>query len=225
MQNLYVFVSKMIIFLQILINMRSKDTFKKHSIIKILGLFGAIIVFFVTVMPYVTGKQDLPTLLNSISNIEGDKNKEEHLSVMVPDKILKDNKNTDSEIKPKNTHSQNQPTTLSSGIPSKLDYENKIGNKKQEKISKSRFNTKFRYPCSGNIDQIAGISLNHVHVTPSITSPSQPPVDGGAKVKINNTIYRDNKNWYEIIYVTGSQKYKGWLPTIYVIPSSNCHDN
>lgn len=124
------------------------------------------------------------------------------------------------------TNPKNQNKTIMRDVISRNSVdENKISNKKQDKISKSRFKTVIRYPCLGNIDQILGVSLNHVHVTPSIASPSQPPVEGRAKVKINKTIYRDNKNWYEIIYVTNGQEYNGWLPTNYVLLSSDCYNN
>lgn len=215
------------------------DRIKNHQVITILISVGAVVGFLVTILPYITGVPDLPTLVKSFSTTEvnkdegdrneGVENKAERPSARAPDKMIKTapiaapkiKQNTDPVIK----SDKIKPTVVSDGISQKPVDQNLVRNKKQKEIPKIRFSADFTYPCSGSIDQFAGVSLNHVHVMPTTSSPSQPAVEGGANVNINKSIFRDNKNWYEIIYVTNGQKITGWLPTNYVIPSTDCQNN
>ena len=212
------------------------DRIKNHPAIATLVSVGAVVAFLVGVLPYLTGEPDLPSLVKSFSTAELNREKgpgndeveikSKKLSATTPDKTPKTTpiaapivkENTDPGMKPDDI----KPTVLGDGGSSRPVEQDKGIKKKQQETSKIRLSVNFTYPCSGNIDQFPGVSLSHVRVMPTTNSPSQPPVEGGATVKINKSIFRDNKNWYEIIYVNNGQQINGWLPTSYVIPSSDC---
>ena len=164
-------------------------------------------------------------MLDSIWKSENSENKKEIASIEMPKKISENKNKATLGSKSEKNKSTLQPENMrisNLNASAAVTYESKIP---QEKIIKNQLNTKINFPCSGVIDQIEGVSLNHVHITSSINSPSLPPVNGGAVVKISRTIYRDTKNWYKIKYVTNGKEYNGWLPIIYVLPSTDCFNN
>jgi len=118
---------------------------------------------------------------------------------------------------------------LNKSIVSKVSEESFI----KKKVNKQKLGGKygdslhsnFIYPCTGKIDQIEGVLMNHVHIAPSADSPSKPPAEGGAQIIIENYVYQDNKDWFKISYEANNNEYSGWMPTNYVLPFSDCYNN
>ena len=76
------------------------------------------------------------------------------------------------------------------------------------------------YPCDGSIPGVPGAMLNQVHVQPSESSPSRPPVQRGSTVTILREASDFGETWYEIRYNDGDDR--GWIPNDFVERATNC---
>ncbi len=139
--------------------------------------------------------------------------------------ISNDSDLADVDISNRKVKEEKDKKPLRQIISKESAIKTKPGNKKTVRLTIDDIHVEHNYPCSGKVGQISGVLMNHVRVSPSTNSPSQMPAEGGSQIKIENSIYRDSKGWFKIMYDSGNRSHSGWIPSNYIIPYSDCKNN